>query len=366
MRFICTQENLLEGLSSVAPIAGRNKQLPVLNHLLCQIKDGVLHLTATDLEIGIRTTVAGKMEEEGSCTVPARKLLDYVQQLPATNPLQLQRNENRLSLSTEGFQAHFPVAQADEFPLLPVAETTQKLTLNAELLCQGLQSTAFAAARDATRPEIHSVFVIGEGTTLRLAATDSFRLVEEIITLDEPVERFSFLLPLTTTHEVIRLFSSRLTLVVIPHTNYITFQEGGAELSSRLMEGTYPEYQQIIPTRFAVEGTIEREALVRALKTLLVFLPRDSRRVTMQFLPSDEVIRLRVGGEAGEGEVTVPFSGEGEGLEVLFNIQYVLEGIQRLPSSQCRMQVGGVSEPVVFRPVGGERQYLYVVMPIQL
>jgi DNA polymerase-3 subunit beta len=367
MKFICTQENLVRGLAHVSPIAGRNSQLPVLQHVLCQVKEGVLHLTATDLEIGVHTVVAGKVEATGSCTVTARKVLEFVQQLPGTHPLYVEKVGNNLVLTTEGFRAQFPTGEAEEFPLLPTTPQGLAVTVPAPLLCDALTHTLFAAAREETRPEIRSVFIKGEGQELRLAATDSFRLSEEILQLEQAVADFSVLVPLPTAQEIVRLFSDSSILTMLPHENYLAFHAEGLEVSSRLVEGTYPDYRPIIPTTHQLQGQVEREALIRALKTVAVFLPRDMRRVQVTFAPEDENLLVRVtSGEAGEGEVVVPFTGEGTALQVLFNIHYVLEGLQHLDTTHCQLQLGGTTDPAVFRPVGSERQYVYVVMPIQV
>jgi len=366
MKFICTKDNLLAGLSHVTPLAGRNHQLPILSHVLCQVQEGVLHLTCTDLELGVHTTVAGKVEGEGGFTVGARKLFEYIQQLPGTNPLYLTIDHGRLSITTEGFKAHFPVSEVDEFPLLPTAPDKGAIVLPASQLCQALQHTVFSAAKEETRPEIHSVFFKAMEKEVRLAATDSFRLSEEVIQVEESLGDFSFLLPLATAQEIIRLFNEQDELTLIPHENYLTVESEGSELSSRLVEGVYPDYRHIIPTTFRLEGKVERDALVRGLKTVAIFLSRDSRRVQVQFIPAEESIKIRVmGSEMGEGEVVIPFKGAGEPMEALFNVQYLLEGLQHVESKECLIQCSGANDPTLLKPVGLDRQYLYVVMPIQ-
>lgn len=374
MRFICRQQNLLQGLSHVAPLAGRNRQLPILQYVLCQAKEGVLHLTCTDLEIGARVTVAGKVEDEGIYVINARKALEYVQQLPTTHPLTVEMKDKEVLIATEGFRAKFPTADVEDFPLLPTAPLNMQVEIPAGRFCQGLIDTMFAAAREETRPEIHSVFITGSADAIRLAATDSFRLVEEIIARPEGKEDFSFLLPLSAVQEVIRLFDEAESLSIGLHTNYVTFRAGGTELSSRLIEGKYPDYKQIIPQQHRLQGLVDKDQLWRALKTLAVFLPRDSRRVTVRVEPEEQRMLLEVGGEIGQGAVEVAWQGEGEPVEMLFNIQYLLDGMQHLPAAQCQLSLGTAQEPAVFRPttkveatkVEGERTYVYVVMPIQL
>lgn len=366
MKFICTQENLVRGISKVAPLAGRNTQLPILNNILLQLRDGVLHATCTDLEVGIHITAPGKVEKEGGCTVPARKFMEYIQQLPPTNPLTLELKKNTLHLTTERFHAQFPTTPDDDYPLLPSPSGNHRLNLKPLPFCRAISRTMFAAARDATRPEIHSVFVSGEGTHINIAATDSFRLAEEILTVPQATDPFSFLLPLNTAQEIARLFGNQADISILPHDNHIAVHGEGIELSSRLVDGKYPDYQQIIPQQFSITGTADRETLVRALKTLLVFLPRDSRRVQFNIQPKQGTLTLAVGGsDAGAGNVTLDFSGEGDDVEVLFNIQYLLDGIQSLPDERCAIKLVGNTDPALFGPTTDDVSYLYVVMPIQ-
>ena len=369
MKFICTQANIAKGLAQVVPVAGRNVQLPILSHVLCEAKEGVLHLTATDLENGIHTTVAGKVEREGSTTIPARKVFEYIQQVPGSHPLTLERTDTRLTITTEGFKAQFPVNESDEFPLLPTTKESAGVTLPASQVCTALQGTAFAAAREETRPEIHSVYMVVTAREVRVAATDSFRLAEAIIPLEagESEHEFSVLLPLSTAQEIVRLFSEEKEITLYPHENQLIVNGADTELTSRLGVGQYPDYQQIIPTQFKVDGVVDTDALRRALKTVSIFLPRDSRRVHMLVNPGQETLILKVeGSEAGAGEVTVPFEGEGEGLDILFNAQYLLEGIQRIATPKCHVQCAGTSEPALFRPTDTVQRFVYVVMPIQV
>lgn len=366
MKFICTQDNLSQGLARVVPVAGRNQQLPILQHALLELKDGVLHATCTDLEVGIHAIIPGKVEIEGSCTVVARKFLEFIQQLPKTNPLTIELQGTTLIVETTGYKAKFATGSAEEFPLLPQPEGKQQIVLKAPEFTQALTRTLFAAARDTTRPEIHSVFITGEPQTIHVAATDGFRLVEEVISLSEEQEPFSLLLPLATAQEIVRLFSDQAEIVIEPQETYVDIQGDGVNLSSRLIDGKYPEYQQIIPQSFKTEVIVDRTAFMRALKTLSVFLPRESRRVAISVLPESGTINLSVaGGEAGEGKVEVECEGEGEATEVLFNIQYLLEGTQALPGTQFSLNLTGNNGAVVFKPLAEGIQYLYVVMPIQ-
>ncbi len=366
MRFICTQSNLLQGLSKVVAVAGRNKQLPILEHVLLTLREGALYATCTDLEIGIETIIPGKAESEGSCTVVARKITEYVQQLPTTNPLTLEVKNNSLYLKTEGFQAQFPIASAEDFPLLPTLSKGKLFNLSASNFCNVLSRALFASARDETRPEIHSVYIQGSGDYIIAAATDSFRLAEEHLHLGNGAADFMFLLPLATAQEIVRLFNNTETISLTPHNSHISVSGTGTTLISRLIDGKYPDYKQIIPKTFVTTGLVDKEVFIRALKTLLVFLPRDSRRVQLTVKPKKSIMALKVAGSAtGEGDVELEFNGSGKDLIILFNIQYLLDGLQHIPGKNVLLKLVGTAEPAVFTPDTDSLQYTYVVMPIQ-
>jgi len=365
MKFISTHGNLLKGLSAVSPLAGRNTQLPALQHVLLEVKEGILNLTCTDLEVGAHVAVTGKAEKDGRCTVPARQLLEYVQQLPVAEPLVVELKKNRLSVTTKGFSASFPVSEVEDFPLLPQATDEGGVTLDGRLLSQAFGRCVFAAARDEARPEIYSLLIQAKGNEMRIAATDSFRLAEQVLKLEEE-HTFSFLLPINAANEVARLFSASDQLTVQVQDNFVAWQAEGVYLTARLVDGTYPDYRQIIPSKFLTSGVVKRDELIRALKVLGVFLPRDSRRVNLAVKPDKDLLELSVAGsEAGEGKVGLVFDGTGEDVEALFNIQYLLEGVQHGHGDNYEVSLSGASDPIMLRPPDKASQYVYIVMPIQ-
>lgn len=364
MKFTCTQENLLRGISQTAPIAGRNSQLPILQYILIQVQQNTLILTSTNLEIGIRTVVGGKMSEEGSCAVSAKKLLEYVQQLPKTSPIIIEKKGSVVTISTKGFTAQFPSADPDEYPLLPENIGASGVVVASSVLCDAIGSTLFAAAREETRPEIKSVFLSWRDGGLHVAATDSFRLAEYVAATN-PVDDLSVLLPLSSAQEVARLFSQDADVKITPYENYVSFESPYIEVTSRLVDGTYPKYEDIIPTTHTTEMRIDRAEFSRALKTLSVFLPRDSRRVSLSIKPSAGEFVARVGGDGAEGEVRCDIEGSGNDIDMLINIQYLIDGIAHIPGDVCEGYFSGSHAPAVFRQQGSGFGYVYVVMPIQ-
>jgi len=366
MKFTCTQENLLRGISQTAPIAGRNSQLPILANVLLHTQQNTLVLTSTDLEIGVRTVVGGKMGEEGSCAISAKKLFEYVQQLPKTHPITIEKKERTVIVSTKGFTAQFSSADPEEYPLLPEKSATDGITISSTVLCEAIASTLFAATREETRPEIRSVILSWRDGGLHVAATDSFRLAE-YTALTPSVREVSVLLPLSSAQEVARLFAQVGDVTVTPHENYVSFESSHIEVTSRLVDGVYPKYEDIIPTTHTTEVRINRDEFSRALKTISVFLPRDSKRVSLSIRPSEGELTARVGGgENGEGEVRCEIEGTGDDIDVLMNVQYLLEGIAHIAGDVCEGYFSGKHEPVVFRRHSKEDAYVYVVMPIQV
>lgn len=365
MKFTCTQENLLRGISQTAPIAGRNSQLPILTHVLLQAQHNTLVLTSTDLEIGVRTVVGGKMGQGGVCAIPAKKLFEYVQQLPKTHPVTIERMGGGVTISTKGFTAQFSSSDPEEYPLLPESVGKNGVTIASSILCDAIGSTVFAASREDARPEIKSVFLSWGDGGFHVAATDSFRLAEYTCRIPSSNE-FSVLLPISSAQEVARLFSQVSDVRVTSYDNYVSFEAAHIEVTSRLIDGVYPKYEDIIPTTHSTEMRIGRDEFLRALKTLSVFLPRDSKRVSLSIKPSEGELVARVRGtHAIEGEVRCSIEGSGSDVDVLMNVQYLLEGVIHGAEQTCEVYFLGQYDPVVFRRQGKSSAYLYVVMPIQ-
>ncbi|MEO6077490.1 MAG: DNA polymerase III subunit beta [Candidatus Andersenbacteria bacterium] len=365
MKFTCTQENLVRGVSNTAPIAGKNSQLPILQYILLRVEKNTLILTTTDLEVGVRAVIGGKMDAEGSCALPAKRFLEYVQQLPSGNPITLERKGDVIHISTKGFRAQFTSSDPEEYPLLPEAGAGQDIVVSGDEFTGGIGRVLFSAAREETRPEIRSVFLAWKSGALRVAATDSFRLAEYV--MDSAFQGdVSAILPLSSAQEVIRLFSGQDQVRVAIHDNYISFVADGIELTSRLVDGEYPRYEDIIPTTHASEIYVERAEFSRALKTVSVFLPKESRRVSLEVKITELELTAKVaGGDLGEGDVVLGISGEGENVGVLVNIQYIIDGISHITSPKCTVLLSGQYDPIVFRQQEKGSVYTYVVMPIQ-
>ena len=306
------------------------------------------------------------MDIAGSCVLPARRFFEYVQQLPKGNPITLERKGNIVHVVTKGFHAQFTSSDPEEYPLLPEAIGEGSIVMPSGVLCGGISHVLFAAAREDVRPEIRSVFLSWRADGLRIAATDSFRLAEYVIQ-DSSQDDVSAILPLLSAQEFVRLFSTQEQVRITIHDNYASFVGDGIELTSRLVDGEYPRYEDIIPTTHTSEAIIARSELSRALKTLSVFLPKESRRVSIVIKPHDQGFIAKVaGGELGEGEVTLDISGEGDDVSVLVNIQYIIEGISHITSDECKMYFSGQYDPIVFRQKEKGVVYTYVVMPIQV
>jgi len=355
----------MRGVSKAAPIAGRNSQLPILQNILLRVENNTLSLITTDLEIGIMAIIGGKMEQEGSCVIPARRFMEYIQQLPKTSPIMLEKKEGRVFVITKGFKAQFLSVDPDEYPLLPKSVTEGVITVSGAMFCGAVSQTVFSAAKEDTRPEIRSVYVVVKDGGIHVAATDSFRLAEYTAVLSSSID-FSLLLPLASAQEVVRLFYDRDEISISLHDNYVSFESGDIYLTSRLVDGEYPKYEDIIPVGHNTHVQIEKDEFLRALKTLSVFLPKESRRVSLSIRPKDGEITARVaGGEMGQGEVVLDIKGDGDDVDILMNIQYLVDGISHFSGSVCEGYFLGGFDPVVFRRQGKEDAYIYVVMPIQ-
>jgi DNA polymerase-3 subunit beta len=263
------QENLARGLSVVSRAVSTRSTLPVLANVLLRTEDGGLKLTATNLEIGITYWVPGKIETDGSVTVPARLLTDLVNSLPSSERVDLElQAADMLHIRCGRFATHVKGIDADEFPAIQTAGERPTTRIAQKVLRQALEETIFAAATDEARPILTGVLARFEGERLTLAAADNYRIaVKSLATLD-PVPESSVVVPARALAELVRVLADTddpVDVVLAQARNQILFHVEGIDLVSRLIDGQFPNYQQVLPTSHATRAVLERDELLLAV-----------------------------------------------------------------------------------------------------
>lgn len=384
MKIFCTQENLNQGLFVVSHIASKNTALPILNNILIQSKDKAIKLSATNLEIGVSCIIRGKIEQEGEFTVQSKLLADYVSLLPKDQvDLLVIDNQNKeaqnqlLEVKCKNHQTKIKGQPATDFPLIPQIERNNPYILNYQKFHQAVGQVVFAVSVSETRPEINGVLFNFIDGKLTLAATDSYRLTEKSVNLEKGSVSVPqrVIIPTRTLQEIQRILGSFKDPAAISDIenieiylaeNQILFVFGDIELISRLVEGQYPDYRQIIPQQSNTKVTLPVSEFIKATKTTSLFTRSGIYDVNLEFLPDKkEVVISSANNQLGENVSKLSSEISGENNNIVVNFRYLLDGLQNINSDQVEVSVIDSSSPCVLKPVGKESDYLYIIMPIK-
>ncbi len=364
MKIICTQENLRIGLGQVSRIVGSSTTLPILNNVLLQTENGQLKISATNLEMGMSTLVRCKIEQEGGVAIAAKVLLDLVNNLPNEN-ITIESGESETSVSTDRYQTKIKHLSVEDFPLIPAIEDASAISISASDLKEALDSTSFAASTSETQPEISGISLKFEDGKVIATATDRYRLAEMSVPVQTQAGR-SVIVPQRSINELSRLLASNDTQIQLNiSATQLALSVGGTYLVTRLIDGQYPEYAQIIPTETGTVVSVGHAELLAALKTSGIF-SRGAGSVTMVIDPEKQVIQVISASQGvGESVVDIPCTINGGGASVILNYRYMLDLLTNTQVSSLDMNVIDDTNPVVFRPQG-KPNYLYLIMPIRL
>src|SRR5262245_4231096 len=356
------QENLARGLSVVSR-AVSNRSLPVLTNVLLKTEDGGLRLTAPNLEIGITYWVPGKIETDGATSVPARLLTDLVNSLPGGEPIQLELGDGEtLHIQAGRFESHIKGIPAEDFPTVQTAGERPITRVEQKVLRQALDETAFAAASDEARPILTGVLARFEGDQLTLAAAD------KRITVLDPVEETSVVIPARALHELARVLSDTdepVSIVLAHSRNQLLFHVEGVDLVTRLIDGQYPNYQSVLPASHATRAVLDREELLRAVRPAALIAHESANIVKLGVgLDGDPGITVSANAEVGDHVGRVEAAVEGDGTTIAFNARFLADVLTNVDAAQFALELNGPLSPGVFKPVGDDR-YVHVVMPLR-
>jgi DNA polymerase III subunit beta len=364
MNIICTQENLKAGLTQVGRIVSGSNTLPILNNVLLKTEEGQLTLATTNLELAVSTKIRCKIEQEGSLSVSVKTLTDLVNNLPNTN-IVLKYDGNEVHLSTDHYNTKIKALPSDEFPLIPTIENGKKLELSPIELKTSLDQVVFAASTSETQPEISGVLLKQEKGQIRLVATDRYRLAEKTTSVAGAGEEKNIIIPNKTAQELSRIITNQtdpVTLVVTE--NQISASVKETSLISRLIDGQYPDYQQIIPQEFTTTVTVEKQEIVNALRTSGIFSRATGSVVLKYNIDQQQVVISATSHDVGESVVEVAAEVTGEAGSIILNYRYVLDALTAMPAETVVIKIVNESAPVIFVPQG-DTSYIYLVMPIK-
>lgn len=375
MKVTVLQENLTHGISIVSRAVSPRSTLPVLANILIATDEGRLRLSATNLEMGITCWIGAKIEEEGSTTVPSRTFSDLVSTMP--NPqvsLSLDTRTQTLNVRSGASINDIKCIDAQEFPPLPVPDFESAIQINVADFKEMIQQVAFAASTDEARPVLMGVLVNVDKDTVTMAAADGFRLSVRKSTLSSPVaQSVSAIIPARALLELARVASDgeQMIQMVLPKgRGQIVFRVKDVELVSQLIDGTFPDYQQIIPRSYKSRTLVSTASLLKASKQAEIFAREGSNVVRLNIKNSGELQPGEVeisahSEETGSNETIVEASVDGIPLLIAFNVKFLREVLEVVKSPNVVIETSAANAPGVVRPVGDDN-FLHVIMPMHL
>jgi len=373
MWITCFQENLSRGLGVVGRAVATRATLPVTQNVLLTTDQSRLKLTATNLEIAISTWIGAQIDHEGSVTIPARLLTEFVNQLPdAKIEIDLVDTPKRVALKCALFKANMNGTDAEEFPPIPTVEDGTTITVPGDVLKGAIERVAFAAATEDSRPVLTGIKVEIAGNKLTLAAADGFRLGVETVELGaEAEEDMGFIVPARTMQEVQRLIGDRaddITVTVTEPASQVLFKFGDIEIVSQLVQGAFPDYAKLIPASAGTTATVQLQDFLQATRAASIFARDGSGIVRLIVTPGEdgELGKVTVASraeEVGDNEVEFEATIDGDEAKVAFDGRYLLDVLGVLGSGDVTLETTTPSSPGVIRATDRDG-YTHVVMPM--
>jgi len=381
MKALCTTENLKKGILTAEKIIGRNLTLPILSNILLETEKGGLKVSATNLEIGLVAKIRAKVESAGKIAIPGRIVGGILSQLGDGSKISLEEKNQTLKLVTDGNSAAIKGVDAKDFPIIPKPESKALFEVGAAEFQKKAGNILAAAAVSDTRQELTGVYFEFSENQVALAATDSFRLAEARIKLGKGkagddykkyiAKNPAVIVPARTLSEVIRAVTPEDESVqVFLSENQIFFETADTLFVSRLIDGKYPEYKQVVPKEFSLNILVKKEELLKAARLAGVFSDSKSHEVRLKIEGGkNKATVFAQSVEAGEGSWSIASAADApKDLEVAFNNRFLLDGLNSLATDEVSMGLNDSFGPVMLREVAdGKPQagYFHIIMPIR-
>ena len=373
MKLSCLQENLNWGLGVVGRAVATRSTLPITGNILLETDQSRLKLVATNLEMAVSCWIGAKIEEEGTITVPAKLLTEFIASLPREKvEVTMAPKTKTLSVRCARYEARISGMDSKDFPPIPQVEHGITASIEVETLRQAISQVVFAAASEESRPVLTGVDAKFDGNALTIAAADGFRLAVYKLNTKSPIsQKVEVIIPAKTLAELNRLMTDQeepVEINVNPNKSQILFRLKNIELVSQLIQGTFPQYEQLIPQTSGTKATVDVAEFLRATKTAAIFARDGTGIVRLMIAPGGELTpgKLTVSArseEIGEDVGEIDAIVQGGEAKIAFNSKYMTEVLNVIKEAQVSLETTSPSSPGVIRPVGSDN-YVHVVMPM--
>ena len=363
MKFECTTEQLLNAVSTVARFVERRTNLPVLSSILLSADGGRVQLRATNLECGVEITIPAKVSQKGTVAISGSVLLGFLSNVRSRG-ITISLSGGVIKIEAERASASIKTVSHEDFPILPRVSASSSFTLKTNDLLKALKSVVYCASTSTIKPELQSVLLLSEGGKLFTAATDSFRLAEKTTPLQSKSSVPQLLLPARNVVELMRIIESvNGTIEFYYNENQISTHIGDLYFTSRLLDGTFPNYRQIIPKSFSTEIVLLREDIAQALKSLAIFSDKFAQ-VSFVVEPAKKTITLSSRNpDVGEQISTLRATISGDQISMNFNGKYLSDSLQSIVGESVRIQSNGPGKPLLIKDAADDT-FFYLAMPM--
>ena len=366
MKLICTQENLKKGLNLVSFLTNKNITLPILNNVLLKTNKNGLTLITTNLEIGIKVFIRSKIKKEGKFTVNSKLLNTFISLLPKDN-IEISLKEDILNIKNKNQEAHIKGLNAKNFPLIPEIEKENEIEISSNKFKKALDQVIFSAATNNSRIEINSVNFSFQKNNLTLTSTDSYRLAEKVIKINNNKEK-DLIIPLKTVQELSRILNESYSekIKIYFNENQIIFIINNVELISRVIDSKYPNYKQIIPNEFITEVVCEVDKLIPIIKSVSLFCKQGINDINLIFDSKNQKLEVSTTSSSnGSKDIAkIPVKITGENNDIVFNFRYLLDGLKHIDNKEVIININNSKSPGLLKPED-EQDYIYLIMPIK-
>lgn len=368
MKLVIPQKKLALGLNVVNKAVSPNNTLPVLNNILVKTEGKKVFLAATNLEIAINFWTEADVKNEGGITIPAKLITNYVNLLKEED-LELKLEEGlNLNINSSSSQTKIKGISSEEFPLIPKVEKPQVLKVGSKQLEEGIEQVVFAASTNISRPVLSGVLLEAEGNTLKLVATDSYRLAEKKITLEKKVEeKISCIVPARTVMEVGKIVAGQegKEVEIQVTRNQALFKIDHIELTSRLIEGVFPDYEKIIPKSTKTKVEVGIEDFILAVRKVSLFVMETNNSIKLTATNDDKLVVATEETQIGEERAEVPIKMQGDNNKIALNAQFLLDVLNNIGTEKVILEIDSKLAPAVIKPAK-KNGYIHIIMPLKV
>ncbi len=347
-------------------ITKKNGSLPVLSCLLFDIKKNNLTIKATNLDVGLEISMPAKSDNDGVVAVPSHTISSFVSQLgDHDGVVVLELSSGNLNIKAAKSKVSIKTIAPEDFPSIPRITDGNKCVIPAETFVRGLKSVWYSASISSVKPELSSVYAYKNGDHLVFAATDSFRLAEKKMKIPNSTSIDDTLIPFKNISDILRVLEDiGVDMTVQSNKNLISFEANGIYIVSRIVDGTFPDYKQIIPKTYSTEAIALKQDAMNALKVSNIFTDKFNQ-AKFVIDPKGKSFEIQTkNSDIGENTTTIDAALSGDKVEINFNSKYVSDSFQSIDADSISFQLSGLNKPMVIRPASGDGTFMYLVMPM--